>query len=158
MKRRMVILVSVALWAMGSVGCGSKSTTTAIMPPEDSVPPAAVTGLAFQLNATQNPNIVVTWNPGAELDLAGYNVYRARVPNLGDIPAKREPDHVMAGIQLVTMVANSLFMDEDVVAGASYMYAISAIDVSGNESPRVLSTPVRVDVATRDNDEGLQLN
>ncbi len=158
MKRRMVILVTVAVWAMGSVGCGNKSTTAPIPPPTvDTVPPAAVTGLAFQMNATQNPNIVATWNPGAELDLAGYNVYRAEVPDVGEVPAKREMDHIMGNIELVTMVSEAIYTDDNVEIGGSYMYAITAVDVSGNESARVLSTPVKVVVATRDTD-GLQLN
>ena len=152
MTKRMVILVSAALMAtLGIVGCGNKSATTPIVE-QDTAPPAAVTGFTFQLNATQSPNIVLSWNASAELDLAGYNVYRMLV-----LPANREMQHITAGMELIRTVTNSFVSDDAVVSGSTYVYAVSAFDVSGNESARVESTPLRVRVASR-SDGDLRLN
>ena len=153
MKRRMIILVSVAVLAtLASVGCGNKTTTTAIEP-SDTAPPAAVTGFGVQLNATQDPTVVLTWNPSVELDLAGYNVYRRQL-----LPAGREMDEITVSMDQLSMVTDEVFTDNSIMAGASYVYGISAIDVSGNESSRVVSMPVKINVPDRSGNDDLQLN
>ncbi len=152
MKRRMITLVSVALLAsFASVGCGSKTTTTAIEP--DTAPPAAVTGFVVELNATQDPTVMLTWNPSAELDLAGYNIYRRQL-----LPAGREMDEITVGMDQLSMVTEEIFTDNMIMAGATYVYGISAMDVSGNESSRVVSMPVKITVTDRSGDDDLRLN
>jgi len=152
MTKRMVILVAAALMAtLGIVGCGNKSTTAPIVV-QDTAPPAAVTGFAFRLNATQNPNIVLSWDASPELDLGGYRVYRMLV-----LPANREMQHLTSGMELIRTVTNEFVSDRNVVNGATYVYAVSAFDVSGNESSLVRSSPLSVRVASRANDD-LRLN
>jgi len=63
------------------------------------------------------------WRPNAEKDLAGYNIYR------------REEDGKLERINsgLVKMLS---FQDTNVIAGHKYVYAISAVDLRGNESDK----------------------
>lgn len=142
MKRRMVILASVAVMAiLGSVGCGNETTTTPINT-EDNVPPAAVLGFEQRTIAGARPSIILTWQPGAEVDLAGYNVYRAEI----ETPQPyREMPRIESAMQLVVSVDDELYADTDVHMGVAYRYAVSARDVSGNESILVVSDPVRID-------------
>jgi len=150
MTKRMVILVSVALMATpGIVGCGNKSVTEPIVV-QDTAPPAAVTGLTFRMNPTRDPNVVLTWNASPELDLAGYIVYRMLV-----LPANRETQHITAGLELFRTVTNEIISDDTVVAGATYVYAVTAFDISQNESSRAQSGPVRVRSVSRSNGDVL---
>jgi fibronectin type 3 domain-containing protein len=71
----------------------------------------------------QQAFIDLSWAPNMEADLAGYNVYR------------QEDGGAVTKInaQLVTAPA---FRDEHVSAGTKYVYAVTAVDARGNESPR----------------------
>ena len=152
MKRRMVILVSIAMLAIvGGVGCGNE-TTTAPIQTEDNVPPAAVLGFEQHTVAGSRPSIVLTWQPGAEVDLAGYNVYRATVET--PQPYRGMPQ-IDSGMQLVASVESGIYSDEDVVVNVQYRYAVSARDVSGNESALVMSDLVRIkEPGSRDEPQG----
>ncbi|MDR3763261.1 MAG: hypothetical protein P4M01_04125 [Acidobacteriota bacterium] len=88
----------------------------------DTFPPAVPTGLQAVFSSVgQKPFIDLTWAPGLEPDLAGYLVYR-RVDGgpFGKAPAG-------------TVKAPS-WRDTDVQPGHAYQYAVSAIDLRGNES------------------------
>ncbi|MGA2990507.1 MAG: fibronectin type III domain-containing protein [Candidatus Korobacteraceae bacterium] len=92
--------------------------------PHDIFPPATPTGLQAVFSGTgQKSFIDLTWAPNSEADLAGYNVFRAEP---GTAPARINP-------QLVRAPA---FRDDNVAAGHSYIYSVSAVDERGNESPR----------------------
>jgi fibronectin type 3 domain-containing protein len=65
----------------------------------------------------------LTWAPNTEADLAGYNVYRR--------PAGQPP--VKINTELVKAPA---YRDREVTAGHQYFYAVTAVDLRGNESPR----------------------
>lgn len=87
--------------------------------PKDVFPPAAPTGLRVVAGPG---SIELTWDRNIEPDLAGYRVYRAaqggeweKLADTSQIPA---------------------YSDHKVEAGKAYRYAITAVDQSGNESPR----------------------
>lgn len=90
----------------------------------DVFPPATPTGLQAVFSGPgQKPFIDLVWAPDTDADLAGYNVYRSEA---GDEPKKLNVDPVKT----------PAFRDETVLAGHTYTYSVSSIDVRGNESPR----------------------
>ncbi len=90
----------------------------------DVFPPAAPNGLqAIASGEGQQPFIDLIWAPNTEPDLAGYNVYR-RARSRDWIKINTEP------------VTTPTFRDHDVVRGNEYAYAVSAVDLRGNESAR----------------------
>lgn len=93
--------------------------------PIDTFAPTVPTGL----NAVPGiGSIEIAWERSPEPDVAGYRLYRAS-------PAL---DWRMVGSQ--TPAAN--LSDRDVKPGTLYRYAVSAVDLKGNESPR--SGPVEL--------------
>lgn len=91
--------------------------------PHDIFPPATPAGLQAVFSGTgQKPFIDLTWAPNTEPDLAGYNVFRAEP---GTAPEQINKELVKA----------PAFRDENVVAGHSYIYSVSAVDERGNQSP-----------------------
>ncbi len=90
----------------------------------DIYPPAQPAGLQAVFSSVgQKPFIDLTWAPNLEGDLAGYNVFRW---GEGEQPRK-------LNTQLVQVAS---YRDETVVPGKKYFYAVSAVDLRGNESPR----------------------
>ncbi|MEJ2007883.1 MAG: hypothetical protein P8Z30_06965 [Acidobacteriota bacterium] len=88
--------------------------------PRDVFPPAAPTGLAA-VNAAGAVDLL--WNANTESDLAGYNVYRSADGG----PFKRINKQ---------MVPTPIFHDATVAPGHHYQYAITAVDLDGNEGAR----------------------
>lgn len=90
----------------------------------DTFPPAIPTGLqAVYSGVAQRPAIDLTWTPNSETDLAGYNVYR--------INAMGQAQKLNSAL-----VKTPAFHDLDVHMGNKYVYAVSAVDLRGNESGR----------------------
>ena len=90
----------------------------------DVFPPAAPAGVqAVASGVGQPPFVDLTWAPNTEPDLAGYNVYRHEA---GHPPVKINAELVKA----------SAYRDREVTAGHNYFYAVTAVDLRGNESPR----------------------
>jgi hypothetical protein len=90
----------------------------------DVYPPSDPTGLQAVFSSVgQKPFVDLTWAPNMESDLAGYNVFR--MVDGGPL--------VKLNQQLVPVPS---FRDESVVPGKRYTYAVSAVDLRGNESPR----------------------
>jgi hypothetical protein len=90
----------------------------------DVFPPAVPGGLqAVYSSVGQKPFIDLTWAPNMESDLAGYIVYRHTVGN--DFVAVTK-----------TPVKAPAWRDNDVRPGEKYYYAVSAIDLRGNQSAR----------------------
>ncbi|PJF20953.1 MAG: hypothetical protein CUN56_13560, partial [Phototrophicales bacterium] len=83
----------------------------------DVTPPTAPTGLAA--GTVTDTSVVLTWDahPNTDGDLAGFNVYR---------------DGVL--IATVTDPLATSYTDATASAGTSYIYTITAVDTSGNES------------------------
>lgn len=90
----------------------------------DSFPPAAPTGLQAVFSGLEQQRFIdLTWAPNTESDLAGYNVYRHVG---GAAPGKANSE----------LVKTPAFRDADVAAGTTSYYAVSAVDLRGNESGR----------------------
>jgi hypothetical protein len=90
----------------------------------DVFPPAMPTGLQAVFSGPgQKPFVDLIWAANSETDLAGYNVYRHES---GGEPTKINTE----------LVKSPAFRDSNVLPGHEYLYSISAVDESGNESPR----------------------
>ena len=146
MLRRMNLWVAVALAAvMGVAGCGNE--TASPLAPEDTVPPAFVTELEAYVHVGTSPNVALHWKPGTEPDLAGYRIYRSEF-RYTSASVKRGTSRVEA-LEL-DVVTTSTFVDENVIVGASYRYAVAAIDAAGNESPRAFMAVLVAPAEDRD--------
>ena len=101
----------------------------------DIYPPAEPAGLQAVFSGIgQKPFIDLTWAPNGESDLAGYNVFRWTE---GGQPKKLNSN-------LVQMPS---YRDEEIEPGKTYFYAVSAVDLRGNESSR--SAPARETVPNK---------
>jgi len=90
----------------------------------DIYPPAQPAGLQAVFSSVgQKPFIDLTWAPNLEGDLAGYNVFRWTA---GGQPQKLNQK----------LVETPSYRDESIEPGKTYFYAVSAVDLRGNESPR----------------------
>lgn len=90
----------------------------------DIYPPAEPAGVQAVFSSVgQKPFIDLTWAPNLESDLAGYNVFRW--------VGGGQPQKLNANLVQV-----SSYRDEAVEPGKTYFYAVSAVDLRGNESPR----------------------
>jgi hypothetical protein len=90
----------------------------------DVFPPAVPAELQAVFSGPgQQLAIDLVWAPVTDMDLAGYNVYRHEP---GGAPVKLNAD----------LVRTPAYRDASVGAGKSYLYAVSAVDVRGNECAR----------------------
>jgi len=90
----------------------------------DIFPPAVPSGLqAVASGEGQKPFVDLIWAPVTNADLAGYNVYR------------REATGTAAKLNS-ELAKSPAYRDTVVVAGATYVYSVSAVDVRGNESAK----------------------
>lgn len=91
---------------------------------QDVFPPAVPERLLALVGRGSGKRFVdLVWAPNLDRDLAVYNVYR------------REPGAEMTRIHKGPASLLS-FQDTDVVSGHTYLYALSAVDANGNESPK----------------------
>ena len=107
-----------------------------IFPPDAPTDLVAVPGfLAPNANPTANPaekplapkpTIDLSWQPGAGDRIAGYRVYRSEV----QIGETTRPSAMTA-----SLVPTSAYRDLTVEAGHTYIYRVTAVDTTGNESP-----------------------
>ncbi|MGA7400695.1 MAG: hypothetical protein WBW38_11780 [Candidatus Sulfotelmatobacter sp.] len=90
----------------------------------DVFPPAVPAGLQAVFSGPgQQAFIDLIWNPVADADLEGYNVYRH--------------EEGTAAVKInAEVVRTPAFRDTQVVAGKTYFYSVSAVDQRGNESGR----------------------
>lgn len=110
---------------------GEDSPHTTILA-HDSFPPAIPTGLqAVYAGDPQKPAIDLTWTPNSDEDLAGYNVYRRE--------GSGEFVRISSGL-----VKTPAFHDAQVRVGGTFIYAVAAVDVRGNESEKSRETSERV--------------
>jgi hypothetical protein len=90
----------------------------------DVFPPAVPSGLQAVFSGTgQQPFIDLIWAPDIDADLAGYNVFRSE-------------EGTQAGKINSELLKSPAFRDSNVMAGHTYIYSVSAVDVRGNESAR----------------------
>lgn len=83
----------------------------------DAEPPAVPRGVS---SVTGDEKVTVSWYPNHESDFAQYNVYRS--------------ENETTGYFVLASTDQPVFVDLDVVNGQTYYYAVSAVDISGNES------------------------
>ena len=94
---------------------------------KDIFPPTVPTGLAAVATAAENgaeAAIDLSWQPGTEIVLAGYAVYR------------REGEADWMRISPAQALVGPAFRDTHVEPGHAYSYAVTAIDQGGHESAR----------------------
>jgi hypothetical protein len=90
----------------------------------DIFPPSVPSGLqAVYSGPGQQPFIDLIWAPVTNADLAGYNIYRS---DSGAPAMKMNHD----------LSRTPAYRDSAVSRGRQYTYAVSAVDVRGNESSR----------------------
>lgn len=116
----------VTLWRSGSQQGDVEGDDSAVATifAHDAFPPAVPSGLeAVFSGVIAHPAIDLTWTPNTEEDLAGYNVYR------------RASDAMPAKIN-TQLLKTPAFHDANVERDKIYFYAVSAVDLRGNESAR----------------------
>jgi hypothetical protein len=90
----------------------------------DVFPPAVPKGLQAVFSGVgQQLFVDLIWSPDGDADLAGYNVYRHEASG-EPVKLNSEP------------VKTPAYRDAAVESGKRYFYAVSAVDVRGNESAR----------------------
>ena len=106
---------------------------------EEGIPTNLVSGQPFNNLSPQAPNalratahnisiigrldIVLDWGLSAESDLSFYRLYRSI-----------EPDFTPGPANLLSVVSEPRFVDEDVNVGTVYYYRVTAVDRGGKES------------------------
>lgn len=94
---------------------------------KDVFPPDPPAGLV----ALSGPGgISLSWEAGHEEDIGGYRVWRREEGGSGFVSLTSVP------------VAGNSFTDATAGKGKAYIYAVSAVDKNGNESPKAESGPV----------------
>jgi hypothetical protein len=124
---------SVAQFGADLVESADSSPVT--VTPRDTFPPAAPTGLEVSVIPATNQTpayVELSWAISPEGDLGGYFVYRS---NQEDTQGERISKEILL---------SPTFRDNSVVSGSRYYYRVSAVDRSGNESPK--SSAVQADI------------
>lgn len=95
--------------------------------PRDVFPPAPPAGLV----AVPGPDMVsLSWESGPEKDPDGYRIWRKEQGEADFAPLTDD------------LVRETMFNDKSARRGTTYVYAVSALDLEGNESPKSESGPV----------------
>jgi len=104
----------------------SEDSPLAEITPRDTFPPAAPRTLSAIYAAEA---VELVWTASAEPDLAGYNVYRREEGG----PAQRVNPEILR---------TPIFRDTSVTAGHRYLYCVTALDLTNNESAPSEEVPV----------------
>ena len=117
------------------LGCSSDDADSPVL--VDTEPPATPRGVR---SITGDGQVIVEWFPNGEADLAGYNIWRDDDGDEEfDLLAEVSSDASDADVDRLS------FVDEEVINGRNYSYAITAVDYDGNESAlspeQVFDTP-----------------
>jgi hypothetical protein len=115
-----------ALTTLGKETAESEPSRPVSITPRDVFPPPVPTGLTAVNTAGA---VDLLWNASSANDLAGYKVYRSA----GGGPFERINKE---------LAPTPIFHDATVSPGHDYEYAVTAVDLTGNESER--STPASV--------------
>jgi hypothetical protein len=108
---------AVAAGTEGAVESGDSSAAEIV--PRDVFPPAAPAGLAV---VAVDGFVSLSWRPAKERDLDGYRVWR------------KEAGGPAFGALVEGLVRENTFTDRSAAGGVSYVYAVSAVDLTGNGS------------------------
>ncbi len=122
--------------AVDRAGNASDLSAAAVVIPRDDEPPGAVQGLEASAGL-RDRSVKLAWKPVQEADLAGYFVYRgASVGDLLRLGGRPLPPDQ-------TGFTDSGFQGRGLTPGSTLVYAVSAVDGSGNEGRK---STVRVQV------------
>jgi len=116
---RKAILILLALAALGAAGCDESTS------PRDVTPPAAPRGL---YSVTGDGQVSLSWLTNTESDVVGYRIYQSPCATGSSCPYDR-----------IGATAGTQFVVTGLANGATWFYAVSAVDRSGNESPLSLN-------------------
>ncbi len=108
----------------------SAPSATVTLAMTDTFPPRPPTGLATiagNADAAGNASINLSWDANTEADLAGYRVYRQLARPDGT------PEGPLARLTALPITAPA-YRDVAVKPGQRYIYHVTAVDASGNES------------------------
>ena len=111
----------------GAEAVESADSAPVSVTPQDIFPPAAPKALEIAIipATPQAPAYVeLSWAISSEADLAGYNVYRS---DREDTPGTRRNAETLP---------SPTFRDISIEPGVRYFYRVSAVDRTGNESPK----------------------
>ena len=89
---------------------------------KDVFPPAPPTGLQAVYSSGPQKTIDLTWAPNTDADLAGYNVYRWSANRTAQ--------------KINTELVKTPTYRDPITAPGDYVYAVSAVDLRGNESAK----------------------
>ena len=103
------------LGSLAVVGCDSDDE---VLVPD--APPFVVEGVR---SITGDGEVTITWRHNQETDIDHYKIY-----------SNDEPTGTFA---LIGTATDNVFVDDDVVNGETYFYAVSAVDRAGQESPEL---------------------
>jgi hypothetical protein len=116
--------VSIITRTAGELQVEGDDSPTVRVVAHDVFPPSVPAGLqAVYSGEGQKPFVDLIWAPVASADLAGYNVYRSES---GGAFVKINSEEVKT----------PAYRDASIGSGRTYSYAVSAVDVRGNESAR----------------------
>ena len=116
-KEQCFVVRSVA--AVGSAMIESDPSSPVCITPKDTFPPAAPKGLA----AVASSGVInLIWDASAEPDLAGYVVLRGEAAGATLQPLFKDP------------IRETRYADRTTQANVRYVYAILAVDRTGNRS------------------------
>jgi hypothetical protein len=119
-----ITAVSIIAKATGEVQVEGDDSPSLRVVAHDVFPPSVPAGLqAVYSGEGQKPFIDLIWAPVAAADLAGYNVFRSES---GGAFVKINSD----------VVKTPSYRDAAIASGKTYTYAVSSIDIRGNESAR----------------------
>ena len=97
---------------------------------------AYFTGL---IDRVQHTNLVIRWTTENEIDVLGYNLYRADSPD-GELV---QVNDVLIKPSLDPLVSSEhSFVDEGRVRGRTYYYVLETIDRNGNIKSRTDPIPI----------------
>lgn len=131
---------SVAVYEAGSVE--SAGSNAVDVTPQDTFAPAAPTGLvavAAPASGGVAAHVDLSWAISGESDLQGYNIYRRESEDGSWARLNAEP------------VMTPVFRDDSVEAGKNYLYRVTAVDRTGNESAASAVVSVTVPVSREAN-------
>jgi hypothetical protein len=121
---------SVAEYPKGAIESGDSNLASVTA--NGTLPPAAPQGLVvvFVPRVGELPvHMDLSWAINSETDIAGYNVYRSEQD--GAPGTRLNPE----------LLLTPAFRDMNAVPGRRYLYAVTAVDRSGNESPASAAAP-----------------
>lgn len=121
-SRFLLAAISTAIMGLTLSACDRRET--AYVNPQDTEPPAIPVGVN---TITRAQAVLVIWQPVLERDLAGYKIYRGS-------------DNVTF-LRIATVDSSTeQYFDSGLDNGATYYYAVTSFDRSGNESNLSLET------------------